>query len=52
VLLQRQSSLQADNAEQDERIHALEKGRWPLPSVAVLVAIGSVMVTLHETLNR
>ena len=36
----------ANHADHETRIRSLERGRWPLPSLAVLVAIGSLIVAL------
>ena len=36
----------ANHQDHETRIRSLERGRWPLPSIAVLVAIGSLIVAL------
>lgn len=35
--------LVADHADHETRIRALERGRWPLPSVAALIALASLI---------
>ncbi|GAA3993313.1 hypothetical protein OG252_40260 [Streptomyces sp. NBC_01352] len=34
------------------RIVALEHARWPLPAVAVLTAVGALVVTVWQALGR
>ncbi|WP_217239710.1 hypothetical protein [Streptomyces sp. AC555_RSS877] len=34
------------------RITALEHARWPLPAVAVLTAMGALVVTIWQALGR
>ncbi|MFF3337801.1 hypothetical protein [Streptomyces flavidovirens] len=45
-----QRSDQTDKAVEDleERVSALEKPRWPLPTVAVLVSITAVVLTVFS----
>ncbi|WP_435270090.1 hypothetical protein [Streptomyces sp. 1222.5] len=45
-----QRSDQTDKALEDleERVSALEKTRWPLPTVAVLASITSVVLTVFS----
>jgi len=39
-------------ADHETRIRALEKGRWPLPSLAALLAFGSLIVALIGLLGK
>ncbi|WP_033307327.1 hypothetical protein RFN58_06755 [Streptomyces iakyrus] len=41
-----------DVADHETRLRALEKARWPLPSAAVLVAMGSLGVALWQAAGR
>jgi hypothetical protein len=45
---------QADKAIEDlsKRVTALEKMRWPLPTVTVLASIAAVALTLYGVLSR
>ena len=46
VLINQQSATQSDVADHESRLRLLERGRWPLPSLAALLAVGSLMVSL------
>ncbi|WP_406303680.1 hypothetical protein OHA61_16720 [Streptomyces sp. NBC_00885] len=48
-----QRSDQTDKAVDDleQRVTSLEKGRWPLPTIAVLASITAVGLTLYEALR-
>lgn len=35
----------------EPRVAALEKGRWPLPSLAALTAVGALAVALYQALG-
>ncbi|MEV7011533.1 hypothetical protein [Streptosporangium sp. NPDC051022] len=43
---QAHGELVADHADHEARIRALERGRWPLPSIAALVAVASLVLAL------
>lgn len=45
-LVDAHDEIRQDVADHETRIRSLERGRWPLPSIAVLVAIGSLIVAL------
>lgn len=45
VLLTQHSELVKDNADHEQRIRALERRQWPLPTLAVLVAIASLALS-------
>lgn len=36
----------ADVADHETRLRALERSRWPLPSIAALIAVASLILTL------
>jgi hypothetical protein len=46
------TELGKDVADHETRIRALEKGRWPLPSLAAVVAVGSMGLTLWQAAGR
>ncbi|WP_427422651.1 hypothetical protein [Lysinibacillus fusiformis] len=46
VLIEQQGQTQHDIQDHEGRLRSLEKGRWPLPSAALLVAIASVGVAI------
>ncbi|MDT9689543.1 hypothetical protein Q5762_14585 [Streptomyces sp. P9(2023)] len=48
-----QRSDQTDKAVEDleARVASLEKGRWPLPTIAVLASITAVGLTLYAVLR-
>ncbi|GAA2355412.1 hypothetical protein Cme02nite_69470 [Catellatospora methionotrophica] len=41
-LVSKQDEHERDNADHEARLRSLEKGRWPLPSVALLVSLASL----------
>ncbi|MES9522478.1 hypothetical protein [Streptomyces capoamus] len=41
-----------DVADHETRIRALERGRWPLPSLAAVVAVGSLGMTVWQAAGR
>ncbi|MFF4403850.1 hypothetical protein [Streptomyces sp. NPDC001404] len=52
VALQRTTSVETDLTELERRIVSLERARWPLPSIAALIGLASMLITLYEVLNR
>ncbi|MFE2289826.1 hypothetical protein [Streptomyces sp. NPDC059452] len=46
LLVQRSDQTDKALEELEERVAALEKTRWPLPTVAVLVSITAVVLTV------
>ncbi|MET8677064.1 hypothetical protein ABZW18_05550 [Streptomyces sp. NPDC004647] len=48
-----QRSDQTDKAVEDleQRVTSLEKGRWPLPTIAVLASITAMGLTLYAVLR-
>lgn len=47
---QTHSEATKDLADHEARLRALERGRWPLPSLAALIALASLIVTLYNAL--
>lgn len=46
VLIEQQSHTQADVTDHESRLRALEKARWPLPSLAVLLSVAAIVIPL------
>ncbi|MBT2505168.1 hypothetical protein J7I98_04495 [Streptomyces sp. ISL-98] len=44
--LQRTGQVEKDVAELESRVAALERARWPLPSLAALVAVAGLVLAL------
>ncbi|GGP56107.1 hypothetical protein [Streptomyces abikoensis] len=47
VALQRTTALESDIAALNQRVSTLEKGRWPLPSLAALVGLIGLLVSVY-----
>ncbi|WP_322501833.1 hypothetical protein TR631_33935 [Streptomyces rochei] len=52
LLVQRSEQTDKKLDDHETRLDALEKSRWPLPSVAVLVALGSLGIALWQAVGR
>ncbi|MGW1772513.1 hypothetical protein [Streptomyces sp. NPDC002104] len=48
LLVQRSDQTDKQIADHESRLDALERGRWPLPSLAALVAILGVLLALWQ----
>jgi len=48
VLIEGQAHLTDDSKDHENRLRSLERSRWPLPSVAVLVALGSLVLAYFK----
>jgi hypothetical protein len=46
VLLAQQNDASKDVADHESRLRALERNRWPLPAVTVLVALAALVVSV------
>ncbi|WP_189999730.1 hypothetical protein [Streptomyces rubradiris] len=46
------TELGKDVADHETRIRALEKARWPLPSLAAVVSVGALGLTLWQAAGR
>ncbi|MEV5607026.1 hypothetical protein [Streptomyces sp. NPDC052225] len=52
VALQRTDQTEKDIAELTQRLAALERGRWPLPSLAALVSVVALGLAIYEAMAR
>ncbi|MFI0914297.1 hypothetical protein [Streptomyces abikoensis] len=52
VLLQRTDTVEADIVALEQRITALERGRWPLPSLAALVGLAALLVSVYVAITQ
>lgn len=52
VALQRTDQTEKDIDELNQRIAALERARWPLPSVAALVSLAALGITVYQALGN
>ncbi|MFD9880004.1 hypothetical protein ACFWZT_00880 [Streptomyces alboflavus] len=52
LVVQRGEQVEARLADHEQRLDALEKSRWPLPSILALVAVAGLILTLWQTANR
>ncbi|MFE5868825.1 hypothetical protein ACFQ6V_09245 [Streptomyces roseifaciens] len=50
VSLQRTTVAESDIADLERRIAALERARWPLPSLAAVVAVIGLLVSSYQVL--
>jgi len=46
------ADVRADIADHEARVRTLERGRWPLPSLAALVSIAALVVGLLGLLTK
>lgn len=46
VLISQQSATQVDVADHETRLRTLERARWPLPSLAALMGVLSIGLTV------
>lgn len=40
------------NIDYERRLRALERARWPLPSLAILLSVASLLAMLYSLLGR
>ncbi|MFI5883553.1 hypothetical protein [Streptomyces sp. NPDC051554] len=52
LLVQRGDQTDRQIADHDQRLDALERARWPLPSLAALVAVCGLVVSLWQFATR
>ncbi|WP_328670514.1 hypothetical protein [Streptomyces sp. NBC_00328] len=52
LLLQRVDQTDKTLSEHENRLDALERARWPLPSLAAVTSCTALAVTLWETTHR
>ncbi|MFG2226942.1 hypothetical protein [Streptomyces sp. NPDC048644] len=48
LLVQRSDQTDARLADHEQRLDGLERARWPLPSVAALIAVVGLVVSLWQ----
>ena len=46
VLITQQTGSETDLKDHEARLRALEKSRWPLPSLSVLLALAALVVSI------
>ncbi|MFZ3569407.1 hypothetical protein ACNYS0_20875 [Streptomyces sp. BH034] len=52
VALQRTDQTEKDISDLEQRLSALERARWPLPSVAALVSVLALGIAIYEALGK
>ncbi|MDG4531597.1 hypothetical protein [Streptomyces sp. AV19] len=52
VVLQRTTAVESDLATLEQRVAALEKSRWPLPSLAAVVGVAALLVSVYSALSH
>ncbi|WP_420708543.1 hypothetical protein [Streptomyces sp. ERV7] len=48
LLVQRSDQTDRQLADHEQRLDAVERSRWPLPSIAALVAVASLLLALWQ----
>ncbi|GAA0423935.1 hypothetical protein [Streptomyces luteireticuli] len=48
LLVQRNDQTDQQLVDHEQRLDALEQGRWPLASIAALVAVAGLLITLWQ----
>ncbi|WP_372407388.1 hypothetical protein [Streptomyces luteireticuli] len=52
LLVQRSDQTDRQMADHEARLDALERGRWPLASLAALTGVVACVITLWQTVGR
>lgn len=52
LLVQRSEQTEKQLAEHEQRLTALERSRWPLPSIAALVGVCGLILSLWQFATR
>lgn len=52
VLIENQQHTNEDVKDHEGRIRTLERGRWPLPTLSVLLALGALGVAVAERMTN
>lgn len=52
LLVQRGDQTDRAIADHEQRLDALERTRWPLPSVAALTGVGALAVSVWQAVGR
>lgn len=50
--VQKSAEITRDVEDHETRIRALERARWPLPALAALLSIGSLIATVIAAVNH
>ncbi|MEV7282884.1 hypothetical protein [Streptomyces sp. NPDC093111] len=48
LLVQRNDQTDKQLADHEQRLDALERARWPLPSIAAITGLAALGITLYE----
>lgn len=51
VIVAQQAQTKSEVEDHETRIRALERARWPLPSIAVLLSVGATVLALLQFLK-
>ncbi|MCZ0983956.1 hypothetical protein O1L60_45160 [Streptomyces diastatochromogenes] len=52
LLVQRNEQTDKDVADLQDRVAALERNRWPLPTLSVLIALGALLLGVWSAFGR
>lgn len=52
LLVQRSDQTDQRLADHEQRLDAMERSRWPLPSIAALVAVAALGLTAYDLVSR
>ncbi|MFF4576927.1 hypothetical protein ACFY15_00720 [Streptomyces sp. NPDC001373] len=52
LALQRTDQAEADISALEQRVEALERARWPLPSIAAVTAVAGLGLTLYQLVAK
>ncbi|MER0443005.1 hypothetical protein ABR738_00190 [Streptomyces sp. Edi4] len=52
LLVQRNDQTDKDVADLQDRVAALERSRWPLPTLSVLIALGALLVGVWSAVGH
>ncbi|MFF3622323.1 hypothetical protein [Streptomyces sp. NPDC002467] len=52
LALQRTDQAEADIDALEQRVEALERARWPLPSIAAVTALGSLGIGMYQLIAK
>ncbi|MFG2963595.1 hypothetical protein ACGFZS_09925 [Streptomyces sp. NPDC048288] len=52
LLVQRGDQTDKQLADLEKRMDAMERSKWPLPSIAALTGVGALVVTLWQATAR
>lgn len=52
VLIEQQSQTNSDVQDHEARIRVLERGRWPIPALTIVLAIGALGVSILPYITK